>query len=64
MNPIEQFKIVNLFPIGKFGHTEIAFTNSAAFMFGAVALLTLFLVAGAAGVHTVPTRLQSAAEIT
>ena len=64
MDPIEQFKIVNLFPIGRFGHTEIAFTNSAAFMFVAVVLLTLFLVVGTAGGRKVPTRFQSAAELT
>ncbi|HEX5211907.1 MAG TPA: F0F1 ATP synthase subunit A [Pseudolabrys sp.] len=64
MDPIEQFKIVNLFPVGTLGHTEIAFTNSAAFMLGAVVLLTLFLVVGSAGGKAVPTRLQSAAELT
>ena len=32
VDPIHQFQIVNLFPIGKIGNTEIAFTNSAAFM--------------------------------
>ena len=30
VDPIHQFQIVNLFPIGKIGNTEIAFTNSAA----------------------------------
>jgi F-type H+-transporting ATPase subunit a len=64
MDPIEQFKIVNLFPVGTFGHTEIAFTNSAAFMLAAVVLLTLFLVLGSAGGKAVPTRFQSAAELT
>jgi F-type H+-transporting ATPase subunit a len=64
MDPIEQFKIVNLFPIGKLGHAEIAFTNSAAFMLAAVVVLTLFLVLGSAGGKAVPTRLQSAAELT
>ena len=64
MDPIEQFKIVNLFPVGTIGHTEIAFTNSAAFMLAAVVLLTLFLVLGSAGGKAVPTRFQSAAELT
>jgi len=64
MDPIHQFQIVNLFPLGKFGHAEIFFTNSAAFMVLAVVLLTGFLVIGTAGGKAVPTRLQSAAELT
>jgi len=63
VDPIEQFQIQNLFPVLKIGHTEIAFTNSAAFMFGAVAIITLFLVIGTAKRSLVPSRLQSAAEI-
>jgi F-type H+-transporting ATPase subunit a len=63
VDPIEQFQIHNLFPVLKIGHTEIAFTNSAAFMFGAVAAITLFLVIGTAKRGLVPSRLQSAAEI-
>ena len=62
-DPIEQFHIVNLFPIAKFGHTEIVFTNSAAFMLAAVVVITLFLVIGTAKNSLVPSRLQSAAEI-
>ncbi len=64
MDPIHQFQIVNLFPLGKLGNAEIAFTNSAAFMALAVVLLTGFLVIGTAGGRAVPTRLQSAAELT
>jgi len=64
MDPIHQFHIVNLFPIGKIGNAEIAFTNSAAFMLAAVIVLTLFLIVGTAGGKAVPTRLQSAAELT
>jgi F-type H+-transporting ATPase subunit a len=64
MDPVEQFHIVNLFPVATIGHTSIAFTNSAAYMFGAIVLLTLFLVIGTAGGKLVPTRLQSAAELT
>ena len=62
-DPIHQFQIVDLFPVAKIGNTEIVFTNSAAFMFLAVAGLTAFLVAATAGRNLVPTRLQSAAEI-
>ena len=63
VDPIHQFQIVDLFPVAKLGNTEIVFTNSAAFMFLAVAGLTVFLVAATAGRKLVPTRLQSAAEI-
>ena len=63
VDPIHQFQIVDLFPVAKLGNTEIVFTNSAAFMFLAVAGLTAFLVAATAGRNLVPTRLQSAAEI-
>jgi len=63
MDPIHQFEIVNLFPLGRLGHAEIAFTNSALFMLIAVVGLTLFLVAATAGGRAVPTRLQSAAEL-
>src|SRR5512141_353940 len=63
VDPIEQFQIHNLFPIAKIGHTEIAFTNSAAFMLAAVVAITAFLVIGTAKGSLVPSRLQSAAEI-
>jgi|SRR5690242_391723 len=62
-NPIEQFEIIKLFPVAHFGSTEIHFTNSAAYMLGAVGLVTLLLVGATAGRHLVPTRLQSVAEI-
>src|SRR5690242_17386975 len=64
MDPIHQFQIVNLFPIGTVGNSEIYFTNSAAFMLLAVIVLTGFLVFGAAAARPVPGRLQSAAELT
>ena len=63
VDPIEQFQIHNLFPIAKIGHTEIVFTNSAAFMLAAVVGITAFLVIGTARRSLVPSRLQSAAEI-
>jgi F-type H+-transporting ATPase subunit a len=64
MDPIHQFQIQNLFALGRLGNAEIAFTNSALFMALAVALLTLFLVGGTMRAGTVPSRLQSAAELT
>jgi len=63
VDPIHQFQIVNLFPVAKIGNVEIAFTNSAAFMMLAVAALTVFLVGATARRSLVPSRLQSAAEI-
>jgi F-type H+-transporting ATPase subunit a len=62
-DPIHQFRVVDLFPIAKIGHTEIAFTNSAAFMLTAVVAITAFLVIGTSKRSLVPSRLQSAAEL-
>ena len=63
VDPIHQFRIIDLFPVAKIGHTEIAFTNSAAFMLAAVIVITAFLVIGTARRSLVPSRLQSAAEL-
>ena len=63
-DPIHQFQIVDLFPVVKIGATQIAFTNSAAYMAVAVVVITLFLVGGTAKRALVPGRLQSAAELT
>jgi F-type H+-transporting ATPase subunit a len=62
-DPIHQFRIIDLFPVAKIGHTEIAFTNSAAFMLAAVVGITAFLVIGTSKRSLVPSRLQSAAEL-
>jgi F-type H+-transporting ATPase subunit a len=61
IDPIEQFHIEKLFTIGHIGNQEIAFTNSSAFMFGSVALVTLLMLGP--GRNLVPGRLQSVAEI-
>jgi F-type H+-transporting ATPase subunit a len=63
VDPIHQFQIIDLFPVTKIGNVEIVFTNSAAFMMLAVAGLTVFLVGATAKRSLVPSRLQSAAEI-
>jgi len=63
MNPIHQFEIHELFPIAKIGKYEIAFTNSAAYMLLAVVLLTIFFLVATARWSLVPSRLQSAAEM-
>jgi F-type H+-transporting ATPase subunit a len=62
MDPIHQFQIVNLFTVAKFGHTEIAFTNSAAFMLATVVLIALFMFASTRSGALVPGRLQTTAE--
>lgn len=62
-DPIHQFRIVDLFPVAKIGHTEIVFTNSSLMMFVAVIGLTAFLLIATASRSLVPSRLQSAAEI-
>src|SRR6202045_1110206 len=61
IDPIEQFHIEKLFTIGHIGNQEIAFTNSSAYMFGSVALISLLMIG--AGRQLVPGRIQSVAEI-
>ena len=63
-DPIHQFQIANLFTVAKLGHTEIAFTNSAAFMFATVALVSLFLIVTTRERALIPSRLQSVSEMT
>jgi F-type H+-transporting ATPase subunit a len=63
-DPIHQFEIQNLVPLFKMGAAEIHFTNSAAFMILAVALTAALLIGATAGRRIVPTRMQSAAELT
>jgi F-type H+-transporting ATPase subunit a len=63
MDPIHQFQIINLFPIAKIGHTEIAFTNSALYMLIAVGVIALLMLGATGPRALVPGRLQSIAEI-
>jgi F-type H+-transporting ATPase subunit a len=63
-DPIHQFQIVKLFTVAKLGGTEIAFTNSAAFMFAIVAVVAGFLIATTGERSLVPGRLQSMSEMT
>src|SRR5258708_15916878 len=60
-DPIHQFQITKLFTIGHIGGQEIAFTNSAAYMFLSVAVISLLMIG--AGRQLVPGRFQSVAEI-
>src|SRR5487761_1887486 len=63
IDPIEQFHIEKLFTIGHIGNQEIAFTNSSAYMFGSVALISLLMIGGVVGRRLVPWRIQSIAEL-
>ncbi|MFZ2160486.1 MAG: F0F1 ATP synthase subunit A [Bradyrhizobium sp.] len=60
-DPIHQFQITKLFTIGHIGGQEIAFTNSSAYMFLSVAVISLLMIG--AGRQLVPGRFQSVAEI-
>lgn len=62
-DPIHQFQIVDFFPVVTIGHTEIAFTNSAAYMAVAVAIILVLTIGGTAKRALVPGRLQSIAEL-
>ena len=60
-DPIHQFQITKLFTIGHIGGQEIAFTNSSAYMFVAVAVISLLMLG--TGRQLIPGRLQSVAEL-
>lgn len=60
-DPIHQFQITKLFTIGHIGGQEIAFTNSSAYMFLSVAVISVLMLG--AGRQLVPGRFQSIAEI-
>jgi F-type H+-transporting ATPase subunit a len=47
-DPIHQFEIHKIFSLGHIGGQEIAFTNSSAYMFGAVAVVSLLMIGGSA----------------
>lgn len=63
IDPIHQFNIDKIFTIGHIGNQEIAFTNSTAYMFLTVAVISLLMIGGVAGRRLVPTRIQSVAEL-
>jgi F-type H+-transporting ATPase subunit a len=62
-DPIHQFQITKLFTLGHIGGQEIAFTNSSAYMFLSVAVISLLMIGGTAGRQLVPGRAQSVAEL-
>ncbi len=63
VDPIHQFEIQNLFPVGKIGGTEIFFTNSALFMLLSVLLTAALLLGTTTGRRLVPGRMQSLGEL-
>jgi F-type H+-transporting ATPase subunit a len=63
VDPIEQFQIHNLFPLGKIGSVDISFTNSALYMVIAVGLTAALMLGATASRQLVPGRLQSVAEL-
>jgi F-type H+-transporting ATPase subunit a len=62
-DPIEQFQIHNLLPLGKIGSVDLAFTNSALYMGIAVGLTALLMLGATSSRQLVPGRLQSVAEL-
>jgi F-type H+-transporting ATPase subunit a len=61
IDPIDQFGIHTYVPIHAFG-MNFSFTNSAAYMLGAVALISALMLIGAQHGSLVPGRLQALAE--
>ena len=62
-DPIHQFQITKYFTLGHIGGQEIAFTNSSAYMFLSVAVISLLMIGGSARGQLVPGRIQSIAEL-
>src|SRR5215213_418331 len=62
-DPIHQFELKPLFKLGRIGHTEIVFTNSALYMLAAVAVIVLLTVFATRRGSLVPGRLQAMAEM-
>jgi F-type H+-transporting ATPase subunit a len=62
-DPIHQFKIVELLPLGKIGTSTFGFTNSAAYMALAVGLTAALMLGATAARQVIPGRLQSIAEL-
>ncbi|MES2906631.1 MAG: F0F1 ATP synthase subunit A [Pseudomonadota bacterium] len=63
IDPIHQFQVQNLVPLGEIGGYHFAFTNSALFMFAIIASVALFILFATRKKSMVPSRTQSLAEI-
>ena len=62
-DPIHQFELKSILPFGHLGHQELAFTQSALYMFAAVGVIALLTIVATSGRSVVPGRMQSLAEI-
>lgn len=63
-DPIHQFQLKTIGqPLFHIGGTEIAFTNSALYMFAAVAVITVVMLLATSSRSMVPSRLQSVVEL-
>jgi F-type H+-transporting ATPase subunit a len=62
-DPIHQFEIKTFFSLFQLGPHEIAFTNSAAFMLAALAIIAFLMLVPTRRRALVPGRLQSMAEL-
>src|ERR1700751_1659181 len=63
INPVEQFEIRNLSPVWNVGGHQIAFTNSAVYMFIIVLLVSALFIGATSRRAVIPGRLQSIAEM-
>ncbi|HZR61639.1 MAG TPA: F0F1 ATP synthase subunit A [Xanthobacteraceae bacterium] len=63
INPVEQFEIHNLSPVWNVGGHQIAFTNSALYMFIIVILVSALFIGATSRRAVIPGRLQSIAEM-
>src|SRR5258708_9688788 len=63
VDPIHQFQINKLFTIGHIGGQGIEVTNSSAYMFASVAVISVLMIGGTRGRQLVPGRIQSLAEL-
>ncbi len=63
IDPIHQFELKPLVSLGHIGHQQLAFTQSALYMFAAVGVIALITIVATASRSVVPGRMQSLAEI-
>ncbi|MBY0254306.1 MAG: F0F1 ATP synthase subunit A, partial [Methylobacterium organophilum] len=63
IDPIHQFELKPLVSLGHIGHQQLAFTQSALYMFAAVGVIALITIVATASRSIVPGRMQSLAEI-
>ena len=63
IDPIHQFELKTLVPLGHVGSQQLAFTQSALYMFAAVGVIALITIVATASRAVVPGRMQALAEI-